>query len=318
MAGVSDLPQRELCTRYGAAYAISEMVTSDVSLWQTRKTQSRLQWGNTHSPRVMQIAGAEPKMLAEAAKAAVAHGAQIIDITMGCPAKKGCAKAAGSALLRDEPLVGRILDAVVAAVSIPVTLKIRTGWDQTSKNAAVIARMAQNAGIQALTVHGRTRACRFNGEAEYDTITQVVAEVSIPVIANGDITHPLKAAAVLQKTGAAAVMIGRGAQGNPWIFNAINSYLQHGVLAPKPHLELIGQTICQHIAQIHSFYGEHLGPRIARKHFAWYLGSQFAEYNAALVETARQEFNTITTQQKQLIVVGQLVYRLQQLEDQAA
>lgn len=318
MAGVSDLPHRELCSRYGAAYVVNEMVTSDISLWHTQKTQSRLAWGKIHGPRIMQIAGAEPALMAEAAAAAVANGAQIIDINMGCPVKKVCSKAAGSALLRDEVLVQKILNAVVNATSAPTTLKIRTGWDADNKNAVTIARLAQAEGIQALTVHGRTRACRFKGEAEYDTIAAVAAEVDIPVIANGDIDSPQKAAAVLQHTKAAGVLIGRASQGNPWLFRAINEYLANGTLLAKPNLEEVRQTLIGHIRQIHAFYGNHLGPRIARKHFGWYLCSQFDGYDVALIEASRQHFNTLLTLQEQLTAVCRLIDRLHQLEDQAA
>lgn len=318
MAGVTDLPQRELCSRFGAAYTVSEMVTSDTALWDSRKTRSRLQWGNTSGPRVIQIAGSEPGPMAQAAREAVAAGAQVVDINMGCPAKKVCAKAAGSALLRDEPLVASILKAVTCAVDVPVTLKIRTGWDEHSKNAVTIAQMAEAASIAALTIHGRTRACRFKGEAEYRTIAEVAGEVSIPVIANGDITSPQKARQVLVETGAAAVMIGRAALGNPWLFGAIKAYLQEGALVAPPTLEEVGSIVAEHVAHLHRFYGDYSGVRIARKHLSWYLGQHTASQFAPQTEVLRQQFNTLTKPEEQLAAVRRFFERLLQLEDQAA
>ncbi len=317
MAGVSDLPQRDLCAQFGAAYVVNEMVTSDTLLWDSRKTQSRLVWGQS-SPRIMQIAGAEPQALAEAANAAVTNGAQIVDINMGCPAKKVCRKAAGSALLKDEDLVERILNTVVQRVTVPVTLKIRTGWDPQNKNAVRIAKIAEQAGIQALTVHGRTRACRFEGSAEYTTIAEVVANTRLPVIANGDIDSATKAEQVLKMTGASAVMIGRAAQGNPWIFDDIHQYLSTGLLPVTRSIEEVGTTLSTHIRRIHEFYGPYLGPRISRKHFAWYIQKQFSAFDERTLYDARQCFNTLKTQQEQLTAVYRLVDRLQQLEDQAA
>lgn len=271
MAGVTDRPFRSICRRYGAGLAVSEMVTSDQSLWHTRKSQQRLDHTGELAPRSVQIAGADPDMMAAAAAANVVNGAQIIDINMGCPAKKVCNKAAGSALLRDEKLVANILEAVVKAVNVPVTLKIRTGWCPETKNALTIAKIAEQSGIQALTIHGRTRACRYQGNAEYDTIAAVVEQSQLPVIANGDITSAEKARFVLRHTGADAVMIGRGAQGTPWIFSEINHYLTTGEQLPKPTIDELGTLVLEHLSELHHFYGDFLGVRIARKHIGWYL-----------------------------------------------
>jgi len=271
MAGVTDRPYRTLCRRYGAGMAVSEMVTSDQSLWNSRKTLTRLDHTGEVGPRSIQIAGSDPQMMASAAAANVANGAQIIDINMGCPAKKVCNKAAGSALLRDEKLVTEILEAVVAAVSVPVTLKIRTGWCPDTRNALTIARIAEQSGIQALTIHGRTRACRYNGNAEYDTIAAVAQQSRIPIIANGDITSAQKAQQVLQLTGADAIMVGRGAQGTPWIFSEINHFLATGQQLAKPTIAELGSLVEEHISGLHDFYGDFLGLRIARKHMGWYL-----------------------------------------------
>lgn len=271
MAGVTDLPFRRLCLRYGAGLATTEMLTSDTSLWQSRKTQSRLRLGNSKVPSCMQIAGSEPDMLAEAARQAVALGAQIVDINMGCPAKKVCKKLAGSALLKDEKLVADILRAVVKSVDVPVTLKTRTGWDVNTKNAVRIARMAEEIGVAAITIHGRTRACRFTGNAEYDTIAEVVQNVNIPVIANGDICSGEQARQVLNDTGAQAVMIGRAALGRPWIFREINLFMnaQATNKHPEPDLEEKQTVMIEHLLYLYEFYGTH-GTRIARKHVGWY------------------------------------------------
>ena len=270
MAGVTDRPFRQLCKKLGAAMAVSEMVTSDPRLYGTEKTQRRTNHDGEVQPVSAQIAGADPRMLAEAARHNVGTGAQIIDINMGCPAKKVCNVQAGSALLRDEVLVGRILDAVVQAVEVPVTLKIRTGWDGHSKNAVRIARIAEAAGVKALTVHGRTRACGFTGEAEYETIAAVKFAVSIPIIANGDIATARKAKEVLAATHADAVMIGRAAQGRPWIFREINHYLETGRTLPPPAPEEILGVLIGHLHELYAFYGEHTGVRVARKHIGWY------------------------------------------------
>lgn len=273
MAGVTDRPFRLLCRRLGAGLVVSEMVTSDVRLWNSRKSRLRLLHEGDPEPRSVQIAGGDPEMLAEAARANVALGAQIIDINMGCPAKKVCNKAAGSALMKDEALVARILDAVVKAVDVPVTLKIRTGWDRDNKNGIAVARIAEESGIQALAVHGRTRADLYTGEAEYDTIAAIKQSVSIPVFANGDIDSPQKARQVLDATGADALLIGRAAQGRPWIFREITHYLATGELLAVPGLEEMEQILLEHLAALHAFYGEVMGVRIARKHVGWYLAT---------------------------------------------
>ncbi|MCA0197892.1 MAG: tRNA dihydrouridine synthase DusB [Proteobacteria bacterium] len=270
MAGVTDKPFRLLCKRMGAGLAVSEMTISDPRFWNTRKSLQRMDHAGEPAPVSVQIAGTEPRLLAEAARYNVDHGAQIVDINMGCPAKKVCNAWAGSALMRDEALVGRILDAVVAAVDVPVTLKIRTGWNPGNRNAPAIARIAQAAGIQALTVHGRTRDQHYTGQAEYDTIAAIKADLSIPVIANGDIDSPQRAAQVLQHTGADAVMVGRAAQGRPWIFREIAHYLASGELPPPPTVAEVRAILLDHLRALHAFYGEEQGVRIARKHLGWY------------------------------------------------
>ncbi|MCK9469405.1 MAG: tRNA dihydrouridine synthase DusB [Porticoccaceae bacterium] len=276
MAGVTDLPFRRLCRSFGAGLAVSEMVTSDARLWDSRKSRSRLPHREETAPRMVQIAGGDPAMVADAARRNADLGAQIIDINMGCPAKKVCRKAAGSALLKDERLVADILRAAVAAVDVPVTLKIRTGWSPELRNGVTIARLAEDLGISALAVHGRTRACKFEGQAEYDTIAAIVEAVSIPVFANGDIASPRQAKAVLEHTGAAAVMIGRAAQGRPWLFREINHYLATGRELSPPTSAEVRHTLLDHLSNLHAFYramtgDEILGPRIARKHVGWYL-----------------------------------------------
>jgi len=270
MAGVTDKPFRQLCKRLGAGLAVSEMITSDPRLWGTRKSLQRMDHAGEPDPVSVQIAGTEPAAMAEAARHNAGHGAQLIDINMGCPAKKVCNAWAGSALMRDEALVGRILEAVVAAVDVPVTLKIRTGWDTDHRNAPVIARIAQESGIAALAVHGRTRDQHYKGQAEYDTIAAIKAELSIPVIANGDIDSPEKAAAVLRHTGADALMIGRAAQGRPWIFREVGHYLATGERLPEPSLDEVRDVLVGHLQALHGFYGEPTGVRIARKHLGWY------------------------------------------------
>ncbi|HEX6995470.1 MAG TPA: tRNA dihydrouridine synthase DusB [Gammaproteobacteria bacterium] len=270
MAGVTDKPFRVLAKRLGAGYAVSEMTTADPRLWATPKSRSRLDHVGEPSPVGVQIAGADPAALADAARYNVDHGAEIIDINMGCPAKKVCNAWAGSALLRDEALVGRILDAVVAAVDVPVTLKIRTGFDAASRNAVRIARIAEEAGIAAVAVHGRTRDMQYRGEAEYDTIAEVKQAVRIPVVANGDIDSPRKARDVLAQTGADALMIGRAAQGRPWIFREIAHFLAAGEELPEPSLAEVREILLGHVRALHAFYGEERGVRIARKHLGWY------------------------------------------------
>ena len=270
MAGITDAPFRRLCRRFGAALATSEMTTADTRLWQSAKSSRRLDIDGDTEPRSVQIAGSEPAQMAEAARAVVARGAQIVDINMGCPAKKVCRKLAGSALLRDEELVERILDAVVAAVDVPVTLKIRTGWDPDNRNGVTIAAIAERAGIQALTVHGRTRACRFRGEAEHDTLADIRSAVAIPVIANGDIRTSEKSLQVLRASGASAVMVGRAAQGRPWIFRELNTADKdsHGA-SPLEKID-VRDIILDHLGDLYRFYGDKTGVRIARKHLTWY------------------------------------------------
>jgi len=270
MAGVTDRPFRQLCKTMGAGMAVSEMVASNSLLWGSEKTRRRANHEGEVDPIAVQIAGADPRMLAEAARYNVDQGAQIIDINMGCPAKKVCNVMAGSALLKDEPLVGRILSAVVSAVGVPVTLKIRTGWDRENRNALRVARIAEDAGIQALAIHGRTRACGFAGEAEYDTIAAVKSEVRVPVIANGDIATPEQVKQVLDYTRADAVMIGRAAQGRPWMFREIQHYLETGGRLPPPEVEEIHRVLIAHLRDLYEFYGEHTGVRVARKHISWY------------------------------------------------
>ena len=270
MAGVTDKPFRQLCKRLGAGLAVSEMTISDSRFWKTDKSRRRMDHEGEPAPISVQIAGTEPRQLAEAARYNVDHGAQIIDINMGCPAKKVCNAWAGSALMRDEPLVARILEAVVGAVDVPVTLKIRTGWDCDHRNGPIIARIAEASGIAALAVHGRTRDQQYTGQAEYDTIAAIKAELGIPVFANGDVDSPQKAAAVLKATGADAVMIGRAAQGRPWLFREVAHFLATGDTLPAPALAEVRDVLLGHLHALHAFYGEMQGVRIARKHLGWY------------------------------------------------
>jgi tRNA-dihydrouridine synthase B len=272
MAGVTDRPFRQLCKRLGAGLAVSEMVTSNALLYATAKTRRRTDHAGEPGPVSVQIAGSDPAMMAQAARHNVDHGAQIIDINMGCPAKKVCNVMAGSALMQDEALVGRILDAVVAAVpNTPVTLKIRTGWSRAHRNAVRIARIAETSGIRLLAIHGRTREDRYTGQAEYDTIAEVKSRIAIPVIANGDIDSPAKAREVLEHTGADGLMIGRAAQGRPWIFREIEHYLATGRELPPPSLAEIHHICRGHLAELYAFYGEETGVGIARKHIGWYV-----------------------------------------------
>jgi len=272
MAGVTDAPFRALCRAFGAGLAAGEMVTSDTRLWHTPKSRRRLDPGDADSPRVIQLAGADPQVLAAAARESVARGAEIVDLNMGCPAKKVCGRLCGSALLTDEALVARILDAVVAAVDVPVTLKIRTGWDPAHRNGVRIARLAENAGIAALAVHGRTRADFYAGAAEYATIREIKSSVAIPVFANGDIDSPRKAREVLDFTGADGVMIGRASHGAPWIFRAVNLQLQSAATSPPLQRAEARDIILAHLDSLYHFYGEESGVRIARKHLGWYCG----------------------------------------------
>jgi tRNA-dihydrouridine synthase B len=293
MAGVTDKPFRLLCKRNGAGYAVSEMTSSDPRLWRTRKSVHRLDHDGEPAPIGVQIAGSDAQALAAAARHAVENGAQIVDINMGCPAKKVCNVWAGSALLKDEALVERIVRAVVAAVDVPVTLKIRTGWDRANRNGVGIARIAEDAGVRALAVHGRTRDMLYGGEAEYETIAAIKQAVRIPVIANGDVTSPHKAREVLAATGADALMIGRAAQGRPWIFREIAQFLATGQVAPPPSIAAVRDTLLEHVRALHEFYGETAGVRIARKHLAWYAKdrSENAAFRAVVnrAETAEEQ-----------------------------
>ncbi|MGJ7915653.1 tRNA dihydrouridine synthase DusB [Massilia sp. LXY-6] len=293
MAGVTDRPFRQLCKKLGAGYAVSEMAASNPRLWASEKSSRRTDHAGEMEPKAVQIAGAVPEELAECAKFNVDRGAQIIDINMGCPVKKVCNNWCGSALLQHEDLVQRILEAVVRAVDVPVTLKFRTGWDRQNKNALTIARMAEQAGIAMLTLHGRTRADGYKGDAEYDTIAAVKAAVLIPVVANGDITTPEKAKFVLDHTGADAVMIGRAAQGRPWICREIDHYLRTGEYLPAPLVDEVRELMNEHLPAHYAFYGEYLGVRTARKHIGWYVqdlpgGEEFRQRMNLLESTAEQ------------------------------
>lgn len=297
MAGVTDRPFRQLCKKMGAGMAVSEMVSSNSLLWGSEKTRRRANHEGEVDPISVQIAGADPVMMAQAARYNVEQGAQIIDINMGCPAKKICNTMAGSALLQNEQLVGKILDAVVRAVDIPVTLKIRTGWDKEHKNALVVARIAENAGIQALAIHGRTRACAYAGHAEYETIATVKAAARIPIIANGDINSPEEARKVLEYTGVDAVMIGRAAQGRPWIFREISHYLATGSHLPLPEVAEIHHVLIKHLCDLYDFYGEYSGVRIARKHISWYtkglIGSAAFRHAMNQLQTTDQQVSAV-------------------------
>lgn len=274
MAGVTDRPFRVLCKKLGAAMAVSEMVTSDKRLWKTPKSSLRMNYDGEPGIRSVQIAGGDPDMMAEAAALSAERGAQIIDINMGCPAKKVCNKAAGSALLKDEALVADILKAVVAAVDIPVTLKTRIGWSRDHLNGIKVAEMAEKIGITALAIHGRTRECKYHGEVNYQAIKDIKSAVSIPVFANGDIDSPEKAEQVLEFTQADGLLIGRAAQGRPWIFQEINHYLETGQRLAPPPLKEVEALLIEHLAALYDFYGEFMGTRIARKHVGWYLQTQ--------------------------------------------
>jgi tRNA-dihydrouridine synthase B len=297
MAGVTDRPFRQLCKSLGAGLAVSEMVSCNSALWGSKQTLRRMDHEGEVEPRSVQIAGTDPKMMAAAARFNVERGAQIIDINMGCPARKVCNVMAGSALLQNESLVRQILEAVVAAVDVPVTLKLRTGWDPENRNALTVAQIAERAGVQALAIHGRTRACGYSGEAEYQTIRNVKQAVSVPVIANGDITGPEKARQVLETTGADAVMIGRAAQGRPWIFRQIEHYLSTGQLLPEPGAKEIRTMMIDHLQNLYNFYGEYTGVRVARKHIAWYSKGQRggAEFRQRInhVESAAQQVSMV-------------------------
>jgi tRNA-dihydrouridine synthase B len=299
MAGVTDRPFRQLCKELGAGYAVSEMAASNPRLWATEKSSRRTDHTGEMEPKAVQIAGADPKDLADCARFNVERGAQIIDINMGCPVKKVCNAWCGSALLQDEELVKRIVDAVVSAVDVPVTLKFRTGWDRDNKNALNIARIAEDAGIAMLTLHGRTRADGYKGDAEYDTIAAVKKSVSIPVVANGDITSPEKARFVLDYTGADAVMVGRAAQGRPWIFREIDHYLRTGKHLPAPYIDDVRTLMDEHLRAHYAFYGDYLGVRTARKHIGWYV----RELQGG--EEFRQKMNLLVSVEEQLLAVDQ-------------
>lgn len=301
MAGVTDLPFRNLCKSLGAGMAVSEMVSSNAQLWKSEKTQRRISHAGESEPVAVQIAGADPALMATAAKYNADRGAQIIDINMGCPAKKVCNVMAGSALLRDEQLVAAILEAVVKAVDIPVTLKIRTGWDPAHRNAVRIARIAEQSGIQALAVHGRTRSCAFGGDAEYEIIAQIKQSVAIPVIANGDIATPEKARLVLQQTNADGLMIGRAAQGRPWIFREFAHFLATGEHLPAPTINEVSNILLGHLQNLYEFYGEYAGLRIARKHISWYTKNH---PNGAAFRVA---INQVETAALQLLITGEFL-----------
>ncbi len=319
MAGVTDRPFRQLCKTMGAGMAVSEMVASNSLLWGSEKTRRRANHDGEVEPISVQIAGADPQMLADAANYNVDRGAQIIDINMGCPAKKVCNVMAGSALLRDEGRVRQILEAVVRAVNVPVTLKIRTGWDRQNRNAVSVAHIAEDAGIQALTIHGRTRACGFSGEAEYDTIAAVKARVDIPVIANGDITTPERVQEVLGYTKADGVMIGRAAQGRPWMFREIEHFLATGERLPAPEVTEIHRVLLAHLHDLYEFYGEYTGVRVARKHISWYTkglaGSAAFRHGMNQLESRAEQLAAVDTFFAQLGDRGQ---RLTYIEESAA
>ncbi|HWW72452.1 MAG TPA: tRNA dihydrouridine synthase DusB [Duganella sp.] len=299
MAGVTDRPFRQLCKQLGAGYAVSEMAASNPRLWATEKSSRRTDHTGEMEPKAVQIAGADPKDLADCARFNVERGAQIIDINMGCPVKKVCNSWCGSALLQNEALVREIVEAVVGAVDVPVTLKFRTGWNRENKNALKIARIAEDAGIAMLTLHGRTRADGYTGDAEYDMIAAVKQSVAIPVVANGDITTPEKARYVLDYTGADAVMIGRAAQGRPWIFREIDHYLRTGTHLPPPYVDEVRALMDEHLRAHYAFYGEFLGVRTARKHIGWYVR------DLAGGEEFRQKMNLLESTDAQLIAVDQ-------------
>ena len=299
MAGVTDLPYRNLCRDYGAGAAVAEMLTSNQDLWQSRKSSYRQIQENETGLRWIQMLGNDPEQMASAARECESRGAHIIDINMGCPAKKVCKTAAGSALLQNEILVEKILHAAVTAVNIPVTLKIRTGWAKQNKNALTIARIAEQSGIAALSVHGRTRACSYEDAAEYETVVLLKQALSIPVIVNGDISSPAKAKTVLEHTGADALMIGRAALGNPWLFKQIDCFISRGETLPEPTAEELHQCMIRHVRDLHAFYGPYMGLRIARKHVGWYE-EKFPEHFSF-----KKEFNRLDSGDEQLAFISQ-------------
>jgi len=297
MAGVTDRPFRMLCRRFGAGLAASEMLTADARLWDTPKSQRRMDHRGEASPRVVQIAGFDPAMMADAARRNVDTGAEIIDINMGCPAKKVCNRLAGSALLKDEPLVAEILRAVVSAVSVPVMLKTRTGWDDAHKNGIRIAQIAEDCGIAALAIHGRTRAAMYRGDAEHETVRAIKQSVGIPVFANGDIDSPLRAREILAVTGCDGIMIGRAAQGRPWIFDEVNFFLSTGELRASLALENVRDIMRAHLEDLYAFYGDETGVRVARKHLSWYFrqhpGQDALRNRLVLIETPQEQLSTL-------------------------
>ena len=318
MAGVTDRPFRQLCKKFGAGLAVSEMVASNSLLWGSQKTRRRANHEGEVDPISVQIAGADPAMMAEAARYNVAQGAQIIDINMGCPAKKVCNTMAGSALLKDETLVGRILEAVVKAVDVPVTLKFRTGWDEANRNALKVTRIAEESGVQLLSLHGRTRACGFSGRAEYDTIREVKRSTRLPVVANGDIATPEEAKQVLEHTGADGIMIGRAAQGRPWIFSEIEHYLSTGERLPPPLVSEIHAVLVAHLEELYAFYGRETGVKVARKHISWYTkglaGSASFRHRMNQLETCEEQrdevnlfFGQLGNERERLRYVEELV-----------
>ena len=318
MAGVTDRPFRQLCKKFGAGLAVSEMVASNSLLWGSQKTRRRANHEGEVDPISVQIAGADPAMMAEAARYNVAQGAQIIDINMGCPAKKVCNAMAGSALLRDETLVARILEAVVKAVDVPVTLKFRTGWDESNRNALKVTKIAEECGVQLLSLHGRTRACGFSGRAEYDTIREVKRSTRLPVVANGDIATPEEAKQVLEHTGADGIMIGRAAQGRPWIFREIEHYLSTGERLPPPLVSEIHAVLIAHLEELYAFYGRETGVKVARKHISWYTkglaGSASFRHHMNQLETCEEQreevnlfFGQLGNERERLRYVEELV-----------
>ena len=300
MAGVTDRPFRILCRRFGAALAASEMLTADVRLWNTAKSRRRMDHSGEPSPRVVQIAGFDPLMIADAARRNVDAGAEIIDINMGCPAKKVCNRLAGSALLQDEALVARILHAAVKAVPVPVTLKTRTGWDRSHKNGVRIARIAEDCGIQALAIHGRTRADMYQGIAEHETVAAIKSQIKIPVFANGDIDSPIRVREILSRTGCDGIMIGRAAQGRPWIFDEVNFLLRQGELREELALEIVRDIMRAHLEDLYDFYGDETGVRVARKHLSWYFrqhpGQEALRNRLVQIETPREQLTMLLDQ----------------------
>jgi tRNA-dihydrouridine synthase B len=315
MAGVTDRPFRQLCRRLGAGYAVSEMAASNPRLWDSVKTSRRIDHDGEIEPKAVQIAGADPAMMAEAARFNVDRGAQIIDINMGCPAKKVCNVLAGSALMADEALALRIIEAVVAAVAVPVTVKMRTGTDSHHRNAVRLARSAEDAGAAMITVHGRTRACQYHGAIDYDTIAEVKASVKLPVVANGDIDSPEKARQVLAATGADAIMIGRAAQGRPWIFREIDHFLDSGERLAGPTSSEVWSLLRQHLLDHYAFYGAHVGVRTARKHIGWYLRGLQQEPHYQGLEALRQLVNTSDVPEAQLDLIDRYFCDREQVLD---